>query len=131
MTDHRLPALPHQLWAQELWARRPRAGWDVLIRDHHEGYIEWAEFERNQQTLAANAYGRVGGAKSGRGGAPCSPACDLRPLRMGHRRLVFRTPARTRRVSLRAGAPRPRTRSLHEFRRLTRRRRGRGRALAW
>ena len=47
---------------------RPRAAWDVLIRDHHEGYIDWAEFERNQQTLAANAYGRAGGAKSGRGG---------------------------------------------------------------
>jgi hypothetical protein len=47
---------------------RPRAAWDVLIRDHHEGYIAWAEFERNQQTLAANVYGRAGGAKSGRGG---------------------------------------------------------------
>ena len=42
--------------------------WEVLIKDHHEGYIDWAEFERNQALLAANAYGRVGGAKSGRGG---------------------------------------------------------------
>lgn len=42
--------------------------WDVLIKDHHEGYIDWAEFERNQATLAANTYGRAGGAKSGRGG---------------------------------------------------------------
>jgi excisionase family DNA binding protein len=47
---------------------RPRAAWDVLIRNHHEGYIDWAEFERNQETLAANAYGRAGGVKSGRGG---------------------------------------------------------------
>jgi excisionase family DNA binding protein len=42
--------------------------WEVLIRDHHEGYIDWAEYERNQAVLAANAYGRVGGQKSGRGG---------------------------------------------------------------
>src|SRR3954449_173791 len=41
---------------------------EVLIKDHHEGYIDWAEFERNQALLAANAYGRVGGVKSGRGG---------------------------------------------------------------
>ena len=47
---------------------RPRAAWDVLIRDHHDGYIGWAEFERNQETLAANTYGWAGGAKSGRGG---------------------------------------------------------------
>jgi excisionase family DNA binding protein len=44
-----------------------------LIRDHHEGYIDWAEYERNQAVLAANvyvsgAYGRIGGQKSGRGG---------------------------------------------------------------
>jgi DNA invertase Pin-like site-specific DNA recombinase len=29
--------------------------WDVLIRDHHEGYISWAEFERNQQLITDNA----------------------------------------------------------------------------
>src|SRR3954453_9199297 len=48
--------------------------WEVLIKDHHEGYIDWAEFERNQALLAANAYGRVGGVKSGRGGRGCSLA---------------------------------------------------------
>jgi hypothetical protein len=42
--------------------------WEVLIRDHHEGYIDWTEYERNQTVLAANAYGRRGGQKSGRGG---------------------------------------------------------------
>ncbi|MBB4277733.1 recombinase family protein [Rhizobium mongolense] len=42
--------------------------WEVLIREHHEGYIDWAEFERNQASLACNAYGRSGGQKSGRGG---------------------------------------------------------------
>ena len=47
---------------------KPLEEWEVLLKDHHEGYIDWAEFERNQTQLAANAYGRVGGAKSGRGG---------------------------------------------------------------
>ena len=47
---------------------KPLEACDVLLKDHHEGYIDWAEFERNQRQLAANAYGRIGGAKSGRGG---------------------------------------------------------------
>ena len=42
--------------------------WDVLIKDHHQGYIDWPAFERNQKQLAVNAYGMRGGAKSGRGG---------------------------------------------------------------
>jgi len=47
---------------------KPLEACEVLLKDHHEGYIDWAEFERNQRQLAANAYGRIGGAKSGRGG---------------------------------------------------------------
>jgi excisionase family DNA binding protein len=35
--------------------RRARADWEVLIPEHHEGYIAWAEFERNQQLIADNA----------------------------------------------------------------------------
>jgi DNA invertase Pin-like site-specific DNA recombinase len=29
--------------------RKDRSTWDVLICDQHEGYISWAEFERNQR----------------------------------------------------------------------------------
>jgi excisionase family DNA binding protein len=47
---------------------KPLEEWEVLLKDHHDGYIDWAEFERNQKQLAVNAYGKVGGAKSGRGG---------------------------------------------------------------
>ena len=47
---------------------KPMGTWEVFIKDHHEGYISWAEFERNQALLAGNAYGRVGDTKSGRGG---------------------------------------------------------------
>lgn len=48
--------------------RKPMDAWEVFIKEHHEGYIDWAEFERNQAQLAGNAYGRVGDTKSGRGG---------------------------------------------------------------
>jgi excisionase family DNA binding protein len=47
---------------------KPVGTWDVFIKDHHEGYISWDEYERNQKQLALNNYGRVGGVKSGRGG---------------------------------------------------------------
>ena len=40
----------------------------MLLKGHHEGYIDWATYERNQAQLAANAYRKAGGAKSGRGG---------------------------------------------------------------
>ena len=47
---------------------KPVDRWDVMLKEHHEAYIDWAEFERNQKQLAINAYGKVDGAKSGRGG---------------------------------------------------------------
>ncbi len=47
---------------------KPFDQWDVMLKDHHEAYIGWAEFERNQKQLAVNAYGKVDGTKSGRGG---------------------------------------------------------------
>ena len=34
--------------------RKPMSEWDVLIRDHHPGYIVWEEYLRNQRILAAN-----------------------------------------------------------------------------
>jgi excisionase family DNA binding protein len=38
--------------------RRNWKDWEVLIHDHHEGYITWAEFERNQHLIADNANGK-------------------------------------------------------------------------
>jgi hypothetical protein len=35
--------------------RRPLAEWDVLLKDQHEGYITWDEFERNLRVIADNA----------------------------------------------------------------------------
>src|SRR6478736_598878 len=48
---------------------KPMAEWNVLIRDHHEGYIDWARFEENQRMLLENAHmKRRAARKSGRGG---------------------------------------------------------------
>jgi DNA invertase Pin-like site-specific DNA recombinase len=47
---------------------KPMDAWEVFIKDHHEGYIGWAEYERNQVLLAGNAYGKAGDTKTGRGG---------------------------------------------------------------
>src|SRR5215213_7906083 len=47
---------------------KPPEEWEVLLKDHHEGYIDWATYERNQAQLAANAYRKAHGVKSGRGG---------------------------------------------------------------
>ena len=33
---------------------QPRAEWPVLIKDHHEGYITWADYLANEAKLAAN-----------------------------------------------------------------------------
>jgi len=63
---------------------KPFADWEVLIKDHHKGYIDWEEFERNQKQLAANAYGKAGDVKSGRGG-PALLAGILACARCGRR----------------------------------------------
>ena len=33
---------------------QPRAQWPVLIKDHHEGYLTWADYLANEAKLAAN-----------------------------------------------------------------------------
>src|SRR6202165_2908150 len=45
--------------------RRPMAEWDVLLKDQHEGYISWSEFERNQQVITDNATGKGSAAVRG------------------------------------------------------------------
>ncbi|MGH8153242.1 MAG: recombinase family protein [Rhodanobacteraceae bacterium] len=53
--------------------RKPFDQWEIVIQGHHEAYVEWDEFERNQKLLAANTYGKAGGVKSGRGGRALLP----------------------------------------------------------
>jgi hypothetical protein len=51
---------------------RPREQWTVLLRDHHDGYIDWDQYEKNQERLASNSFcKRAGGAKSGRRVVAC------------------------------------------------------------
>ena len=38
--------------------QRDWRSWGILIPDHHESYIAWAEFERNQSLIADNANGK-------------------------------------------------------------------------
>lgn len=49
--------------------RKPRLAWTVLIRDHHPRYISWAQYERNQAAITANAQMKSRmEPKAGRGG---------------------------------------------------------------
>jgi DNA invertase Pin-like site-specific DNA recombinase len=45
--------------------RRPQTEWDVLLKDQHEGYITWEEFERNQRVITNNATGKGGATVRG------------------------------------------------------------------
>jgi Recombinase/Recombinase zinc beta ribbon domain len=48
---------------------KPMEAWNVLIRDHHPGYISWEQFEANQKMLSENAHMQKRAArKSARGG---------------------------------------------------------------
>lgn len=38
--------------------RKARSDWAVLLVDHHEGYLPWADFERNQRLITDNANGK-------------------------------------------------------------------------
>lgn len=62
----------------------------MFIKEHHQGYINWAEYEQNQRVLAGSAYGKASGeAKSGRGGRAllsgliCCGRCG-RPLKTAY-----------------------------------------------
>jgi DNA invertase Pin-like site-specific DNA recombinase len=62
--------------------RRPLAEWDVLLKDQHDGYISWVEFERNQQVIANNATGK--GSAVARGAVRRGELLLAGLLRCGH-----------------------------------------------
>ena len=62
--------------------RRSRAEWYVLLKDQHEGYISWEEFERNQRVIADNATGK--GSAIARGAARQGELILAGLLRCGH-----------------------------------------------
>ena len=36
----------------------PRSQWAVLIREHHEGFVDWETYEANLARIASNTRGR-------------------------------------------------------------------------
>jgi excisionase family DNA binding protein len=90
---------------------KPLDQWEVMLKNHHEGYIDWTEFERNQQQLAANAYGKAGGAKSSRGGRAllaglmCCARCGRR-LTVSYSGRLPQPVYRCDRINLMLGLPR-------------------------
>ena len=86
--------------------RKPLEEWEVLLKDHHEGYIDWAEFERNQKQLAVNAYGKVGRREVGarRTGA-AGWAAILWPLRTPLGGKLLGPSAGSARLSVRPSQP--------------------------
>ncbi len=61
--------------------RKPQEDWDVLIPDHHDGYISWETYERNQRLIADNVTGKFG---PGRGAIRRGEALLAGLLRCGH-----------------------------------------------
>ncbi len=45
--------------------RRAREHWQVLIQEHHDGYIDWTTYEHNQRVIADNTNMRGGGMARG------------------------------------------------------------------
>jgi hypothetical protein len=106
---------------------KPPEDREMVIRDHHEGHIDRAEQERTRSVLAADAYGRAGGQKSGRGGrALLSGMLSLRRLRPWSGGRLHRRAAGPPRPSLRPAEPRARPPALSRLRRVSRGRRDRG-----
>src|SRR5437763_324770 len=67
--------------------RKDRSDWAVLLVDHHEGYLSWADYERNQRLIADNANGK---GMMVRGAVRTGEALLAGLLRCGHcgRRLL-------------------------------------------
>jgi DNA invertase Pin-like site-specific DNA recombinase len=64
---------------------RPLEQWEVTIQDHHEGYITWDEFMRNQEQIHSNAgwNARMGTPQGAARGGPALLAGLLRCGRCG------------------------------------------------
>ncbi|GIK96323.1 MAG: hypothetical protein BroJett029_05320 [Alphaproteobacteria bacterium] len=68
---------------------KPMTAWNVLLRDHHPGYISWEEFEANQRLILENAHMKSRtDRKSARGGRALLTGL-VRCARCGRRMRVF------------------------------------------
>ena len=57
--------------------------WQVVIPDHHPGYLDWASYRRHLSMIESNAYMKPGARKSARGGRSLLAGL-LRCRRCGH-----------------------------------------------
>ena len=81
---------------------RSRDQW-TLLPGHHEGYISWEQYERNQERLSRNSFSRpAGSAKSARGGQALMAGL-LRCRRCGRMLQVSYGGCGARRYSCRGG----------------------------
>ena len=107
-----------------------RSEWDVLIRDHHEGYIGWEAFERNsapdQRQRQWQELGEPRRRAAGR--ILARRLVPLRPLRAQAACRLRRREGRRRALSLPGRITQPRDEALHLLRQSSRRRRGRRRS---
>ena len=89
-----------------------------MIKDHHEGYISWDEYERNQKQLAINNYGsrRRRQVRTGRQGAAVGDH-DLRAMRPAAKRRLHRQSAKPAGISLRQAKPYDGPAPVHDLRR--------------
>ena len=69
-------------------SRKPLDEWDVLIQDHHDGYIPWKRFEKVQEMLDKNGCGFAGGRPGAPKKGPALLAEILRCRRCGLKMVV-------------------------------------------
>jgi hypothetical protein len=75
--------------AHQTVRRKPRDQWLSFIRDAHEGYVSWGEFERVQRTISQNLLGREYAGAAQRGQALLAGLLHCR--RCSHKLLVHYT----------------------------------------
>jgi DNA invertase Pin-like site-specific DNA recombinase len=68
---------------------KPMQAWNVLLRDHHPGYISWAQFEENQKMISENAHMQKRMSKKSARGGRASLTGLLRCGRCGRMMRVF------------------------------------------
>ena len=94
-----------------------RTEWEVLLTGHHEGYLSWGEFQRNQRLIAdnTNAKGILSRGAVRRGETLLAGLlrCALRPQAACR---LQRRHSRGRPLSLQGELREPRRRSLYFLR---------------
>ena len=66
---HRETVLDEKGTCRKRVRRLTREQWPVLIRDHHEGYIDWQTYESNRRRMDENGHPRAREAAAARSGA--------------------------------------------------------------